>query len=59
MAQVEERTVLKREAPELFERVEQALAESDGVVDIDGKSWRVVDFNREEYAVLLPQFEER
>jgi len=57
MAQLEERTVRKHEEPELFERIERTLTEADALVTIEGRAWRVVDFARDDYAVLLLQAE--
>lgn len=57
MAQLEERTVQKREEPELFDQIEKALTEADALVRIDGRAWRVVDFVRDGYAVLVFQAE--
>lgn len=57
MAQLEELTVNKRREPELFDRIEKALTDTDALVEIDGRTWRVVDFAHDDYAVLVLQAE--
>jgi hypothetical protein len=57
MAQPEELTVKKRGEPELLDRIEKALTDADALVEIDGRAWRVVDFVRDDYAVLVLQAE--
>lgn len=58
MSQLEERTVKKREEPELFDQINKSLTETDGLIKLEGQAWRVVDFIREDYAVLILQPEE-
>lgn len=57
MSEVEERTVKKSEAYELFVQIETSLRENDALVQIDGQIWRVVDFAPGDYAVLVLQAE--
>jgi hypothetical protein len=57
MSQLEERTVKQHEAPELFDQIEKSLTEADGLVELEGRAWRVVDFARDDYAVLVLQAE--
>lgn len=55
MSQLEERTVKKREEPELFDQINKSLTETDGLIRVEGQAWRVVDFMRDDYAVLVLQ----